>query len=1819
MSNGTIGAARGRSGADPTQEGMGGDASSLTARLWRSAQRSDIPITASLEITLRCNLACTHCYNFDRERPYTSEDAARELTHDETIGIIDQLAEAGCLFLSFTGGEALLHPHLESYVRHARRRRFSVKVKTNGATLGPANVAHVSFFEGGGTSLLALRMVARLASDFGASLPIARVFEYTTRRALARFLASGDGHRDPGSTSDANRAGTTEAPPPLEPIAVVGIAGRFPGAPSVAELWRVFVDGRHTERVFTRDELDPSLDPELTSQSDYVLARGVLDDVELFDNDYFQINPREAEVIDPQQRVFLEVVVEALDAAAIDCARYPGAIGLYAGSGNTTYFSDHLRPRPEVIDRVGALAVRLGNEKDFLVTRVAHKLGLRGPAVAVNTACSTSLVAIAQAFRALRAHECDIALAGGVSITTPPNSGYLFEEGSMLSPDARCRPFDADAQGTSFNDGVGIVVLKRLSEALADGDHVHAIVRGVGLNNDGSDKMSFTAPSVDGQADAIRRAHRCAGVTASQISYVEAHGTATPIGDPIEVAALARAFAGVPNSSCALGSAKSNVGHTVSAAGVTGFIKAVLALEHELLPATVGFVRPNPQLHLEETPFWVVSKSAAWVHGERPLRAGVSSFGVGGTNAHVILEQAPARGDTSRTREVQVLPVSAKTKQALVATCRAVADHLDCDDTIEIGDVAHTLQTGRTEHPFRIAVVGRDPAGIAAALRTATTSLPARAQASVAFMFPGQGAQYTEMGLELRQHQPVFRRAFDECCDAIDAVLGESIVVAMQCGGEKLKDTRYTQPALFAIEYALARYWQSLGIRPSACIGHSVGEFVAAAICGVMHPADAARLVTLRGRLLADCPQGAMLAVRAPMEKLRPQLLEGAEIAAENSSQALVVAGPFDVIAEMEKRLTTDGTPCRALHTSHAFHSALVEPAVAPFTAEVSRIELQPPTLPFVSTVTGEWISNELAVSPEYWGKHLRHPVRFARGINCLLNDESRVLLEVGPRRSLITLARHESRAKGRHLVASLGDDSKCEILEVARALGELWAGGVSVDWSLLRDGETRRRLVLPSRPFQRKRFWIDPPPAGRRAAPVVLRPASPPTVERPPLAPPPPSDIAVTPTSRRPRLVKELLELLEELSGYGMDEATNETNFVDLGLDSLLLTQAAQAATKRFGVKLKLRHFADQYPTVGTLVDHLDGQLPAHAFVEPSAPASSQPTFVPDTASQPPAPGSSFPTSTAPQHATLQWVLDQQMDLMRRQLQLLGATSLGNSTLGGPVETPAASRIAASPGDGATGNHVEAATNPTAASVAADLDPLPPVKGHGPQLVIVKDRGNELSPTQQRHLARLVERYCKRTKKSKAFTQRNRDHVADPRVVAGFRPAIKELVYPIVAERSSGCRIWDLDGNEYIDLLNGYGSNFFGYGAAFVREAMAEQMEIGLEIGPQTHLIEEVTALFREFVPMDRVAYCNTGSEAVLAALRVARTATGKDTVVMFEGGYHGLFDEVVVRRGARGKSWPAAPGIPKGAVENLVVLDWAAPESLAYVREHADEIAAVLVEPVQSRLPSVQPVEFLTDLRDITTQGEVALIFDEVVTGFRVAPGGAQERFGIEADLATYGKVVGGGLSIGIIAGKREYMDALDGGAWQYGDDSIPQVGVTYFAGTFVRHPLSLAVSRAVLRHLKEQGPALQQRVDALAEQLTRTLASLFKAEAAPLKVECFSSVLKIATTGAGNYDDLVFNHLRERGVHAWPGRPCFFTAAHGEAELEFIVDAFRQSIFDMQKGGFYPRPVCQISNNDPPAPNARLGRDRDGNPAWFVPDPENPKKYRPLVQPG
>jgi acyl transferase domain-containing protein len=890
-------------------------------------------------------------------------------------------------------------------------------------------------------------------------------------------------------------------------IAIIGMAGRFPGAGGVDAFWHNLTHGVESIRFFAPDELEESgIVPQMSSDPNFVRAKGFLSGADMFDAAFFGINAREAEIIDPQQRVFLECSWEALEAAGYDPEKFQGSIGVYAGGGMNTYLLSNILGNTALFDAAGAYQIMLASDKDFLSTRVSYKLNLKGPSLVIQTACSTSLVAVQSAYQALLTYQCDMALAGGVSIDFPQKTGYLYQEGMILSPDGHCRSFDAEASGTVGGEGVGIVVLKRLEDALQAGDNILAVIRGAAVNNDGSLKVGFSAPSVEGQTEVIATALAVGGIDPETVSYVEAHGTATPLGDPVEVAALTGAFrmSTSKKAFCALGSVKTNIGHLNAAAGVAGLIKTVLALQHRQIPASLHFQKPNPAIDFANGPFYVNDSLAEWKAGPTPRRAGVSSFGMGGSNAHVVLEEAPPVSTQPSRRTHHLLLLSARTPEALEVATDNLTAAVGKDPAIDLADAAYTLQTGRRHFEHRRVVVCRDRVEATELLcrrdgRRVFTSRQASGNRSVVFLLTGQGSQTAGMMREIYEREPVFRKHLDPCIERLTTRHGVDLRAVLFPGEgqtaeaeEQLRQTRLAQPAIFAVDYALAKLWMEWGVLPSTLLGHSLGEYVAACLAGVFSLEDALDLVAERGRLMQSVPTGAMLSVLLSRAALAARLGGDLSLAAVNAPNLCVASGPCAAIDQLHEGLKAEGINAQRLRTSHAFHSAMMDPIVDAFVAKVARIRLHPPSLPVMSNLTGTWLSAEQAADPSYWGRHLRNPVLFSTSVSELLADPSRVLLEVGPGRTLTSLAQRQAPAGGNHLLLSSlphPDDQAPDSLALLTAMGRLWASGVDIDWRAFHAGEQRRRVVLPAYPFERKRFYVKPRRSSRKAAALENQP----------------------------------------------------------------------------------------------------------------------------------------------------------------------------------------------------------------------------------------------------------------------------------------------------------------------------------------------------------------------------------------------------------------------------------------------------------------------------------------------------------------------------------------------------------------------------------------------------------------------------------------------------------------------------------------------------------------------------------------------------------
>ncbi len=949
-----------------------------------------------------------------------------------------------------------------------------------------------NFFDLGGNSLTGLQLVAEIKRELDIQINPVVIYEAPTISAMAKLLGRDSVEKsDQPGEKPIKENGRTKEDENSE-IAIIGMSCRFPGANDIDEFWKNLCEGVESVTQLSDEELlEAGVDPVLLGNPNYVKAAPMVDGYDMFDAEFFGYNPREAEMMDPQHRLFLQCAWESLENAGYTQDKYKGLIGVFAGASLSTYMFN-LYSNRKLMESVGNLQAIIGNDKDSLTTSVSYKLNLKGPSIAVQTFCSTSLVAVHLAAKSLLSGECHMALAGGATINVPHKNGYLYNEGGIFSPDGHCRAFDKDANGMLFGNGVGIVVLKRLKDALADRDSIIAVIKGSAINNDGSLKVGYTAPSVEGQSEVILNALENAGVTADSIGYIEAHGTGTQMGDPIEIAALTKAFGATTENKqfCAIGSVKTNLGHLDRAAGIAGLIKAALSLKNGMIPPSLNYASPNPKIDFENSPFFVNTSLRKWETTGKPRRAGVSALGFGGTNAHIILEEAPPCQNPADNLPYQLLLFSGRTESALSANMHNFHDYLRSNSSANIADLAYTLQVGRKDFKHRKAFVC---SGVEDALnvlggeeaRRVISGEYENENKAITFMFPGQGSQYPGMGQGLYQLEPVFREQVDSCCEILKQYIDMDLrsliypegTADIKLAEETLSQTRYTQPAVFVIEYATAKMLCSWGIEPDAMIGHSIGEYVAAVLAGVMTLEDALMLVSARGRMIQELPGGAMLGIPLAENEITPLLNKDLSMAAVNGPEQCVVSGSYEEIGLLKNKLVQMGVECRELHTSHAFHSSMMEPIIEPFKQLFTAIELQAPKKPFISCVTGTWITESQAVDPAYWAQHLRGTVLFSYGIREILKDTSRILIETGPGQTLSKLARQNVEGGSERCIVSTirhPNDKTGDMAFLLTGIGRLWIAGKHPDWDKFYKQECRRRIPLPTYPFEGRRYWVD-------------------------------------------------------------------------------------------------------------------------------------------------------------------------------------------------------------------------------------------------------------------------------------------------------------------------------------------------------------------------------------------------------------------------------------------------------------------------------------------------------------------------------------------------------------------------------------------------------------------------------------------------------------------------------------------------------------------------------------------------------------------------
>jgi iturin family lipopeptide synthetase A len=1645
-------------------------------------------------------------------------------------------------------------------------------------TLSDPDLAFTSL---GLTSLALSSLATRLSLLIGRELKPTLFFDYPSPLRLAQALIE---ERDVLQASSHESFDDVANSDFGEPIAVVGMACRVPGASHLQEFWTLLKNGICAVGDVPKDRWDSEryfdAKPRTPGKS-YTKRGGFIEGQDLFDAEFFGISPREAIRMDPQSRIVLETIWQCLEDAGEPIEKTAGEnVGVFLGMSSSDYSYLNCSDKESLDQYTGT-----GNAHSVASGRVSYFFDWKGPSVSLDTACSSSLVAIHQACLSLRTKESTSAIAAGVNLILNPDLHITFSQAMMLSPEGLCRTFDDKANGYVRGEGVGAVYLKRLSDAQKNGDRIYALIRGSAVNQDGKSN-GITAPNGTAQKAVIEKALQQAKVAGNQVGYVEAHGTATPLGDPIEFGVLANIYGKTSGNrgqaACYVGSVKTNIGHLEAAAGIIGFIKASLSVCHGVIPKHLHFSTLNRQLESFKDELAIPAELTTWKHSPTGRIAGVSSFGFGGTNAHIILGEAPSQQSNPyallERKDLFLFCLSSRSETSLRElagkTASLMSACLQENPALVAQDFAYASLFKRSHLTERLALSFSTPQELFENLgefaegrrptRMMRGSVGPVNRKKLAFLFTGQGSQRPGMGFDFYKRYPLIRDFMNECEQKLKPILNLGILDIMFNSSEsnvQIHDTAFAQPALFIHEVALAKFWMSLGVRPQALLGHSVGEIAAAYVAGCLSLEDALSLVAKRGKLMASVSlEGAMATLWVPVAEIHLLLKDYAGkvcLAAENGPDLCVVSGDVHAIDKIVAFATEKGIRAKRLNVSKAFHSHHLDSVLEEFRENLSSVKFTAPQIPLVSNVTGNFYSSEELPTSDYWAKHARGTTHFRQGVQTLFNDGFETFLEVGPDATLIRLAQACAPVgKSFDFIASVSRTAVA-LDPLAETAGKLFCLRAGMDFSSYISLSSPHHVTLPPMPFQRKRYW-----KSEQMLEIVsnikfdskLGVLSNSTQK---------GDEAMS-LVRKDEILRDVTGIVCSILQIEVSKIDVNASLLELGADSLLLMDAVRLIEDKYGVSLTVAQMFDGLSSISALTDYLVLNVPAPVEKSPQA------AGVATLSVLQPSPGlnispaqiqhvpvqSEAQNSTLPTEGWLGQVVSDQIRLMQAQLDFLkqGNTQGPSSTLGQAVGAP----------------------SPQRSEVSNAIASVPKAHETTPE---VKDRFNAMMPErssvktklpekQQRHIDDLTEKYNARTRGSKEYAQKYRKVFADNRNASGFRPSSKELTYPIVATRSKGARLWDIDGNEYIDFTMGFGVNFFGHSDPEIMEAVEKQLHKGFQVGPQSELAGEVSRLFCELTGNERVVFTNSGTEAVMTAVRLVRAATGKSRIVIFTNSYHGTFDGVLARsKGGNPQGVPVAAGIPSSVVGDVTVLEFGSQSALDYLRKHAHEHAAVIVEPVQSRHPGYQPRDFIREVRQITERSGTAFIFDEVITGLRTGPGGAQEFYGVKADIATYGKVLGGGMPIGAVAGMSRFIDHIDGGWWQFGDNSFPPTELTFFAGTFCKHPLTMAAAHSVLTRLVANR-GLQQSLNDKVTNLVGVVNAFFQQKNYPVELEQFGSLFRFAFQG--NLD-LLFIHLLMKKLYIWEGRNLFISTAHTDLDMQAFVNATKESTDALFEAGF------------------------------------------------
>lgn len=1563
------------------------------------------------------------------------------------------------------------------------------------------------FMEMGVESLQAVTIIGNLSQRLNVHLDMTALFDRPNLESLSKYIYEILNKKTENPAVKEENVGSFEK----EKISIIGMSCRFPGAANLEEFYNLLKEKRDAIKKHKPERWKSSAD-------DSINYFGAIENFDEFCPDVFGITDMEAQAMDPQQRLLLEQTWLAIEDSGLSPLDLKSQqVGVYIGISSHDY--------SDLIQSVGANIFKItGNSQSIAANRISYIYDFKGPSLSIDTACSSSLVALDAAVKDLQLHEVDYAIVGGVNLLLNSQLSTAFKEATMLSPDGQCKTFSDQANGYVRGEGVGVIVLRRQSLAHKDSQRIYANVLATAVNQDGK-STTLTAPNGIAQEQVLKKALKKANLNPSDIVFHEAHGTGTSLGDPIEALALQRTHQDrLKEDSLRISSVKTNIGHLEAAAGVAGIIKSALQVYHKKLFPSLHFTNWNKLLEGKVPQLQVQTQLEIW-NSSKTLIGSISSFGFGGTNAQAILAeddsvQPALESKNNRLFDYIYGSLQSNDKQTLLDQVKEL--QTSKEPSLKIRNSLRQMQSLEQKLFFfatsadNLQEVLKDIAFEKINSQYFYSNKNKKTK-KVALLFTGQGSQYPQMYKELYNNYAPFRATVDRLILKAQKYFSQNLYSVWS---SDISETNHAQILLFILEYSFFLILKNQAqIKFEYVFGHSLGEITAAAAAGYLSEEESIRLVSLRGNLMQKTDSGAMTVVFADLLRLEALLIKNnlsLDLAANNGPEMQVYSGNTEDIDKWEKILAIGKIRFQRMSVKQAFHSRYMEVIIDNFKSGIADLKSSASEVKLISSLTGAEMTSDY-LTPAYWAEQIRKPTQFERSMKQLAEVGVDLFIEIGPKSVLTGMAQRFVNSERTEWISFI-DPKTSNKDSFVRGLLKAYSLGV-VSPQILEESQNNYQIIKTK--FLKKKYWL-----GRG---IIMENKN---------------------TNQSEKILTKLVEIMAATMRVSASEVQVDESLIDMGADSLVLLNAVQVIKDTYHVAIPIAEVFKDLNTLRKIAEYITQQVASESPVE--AKSNDKQTNVTHTSVSLPlnAPAAS-PIMNSQASSDVVALLNNQLLLMQNQIQLLSQN--GITSVASP--TSISSNVATS----------EMKNDKELESLEKEKRG---VLGNFKSFA-TKEKTDEDSQTKKEFLNRTIQSVNQLTNKTKTHVQNYRQYLADNRVSAGFRPNTKEMIYPIHCVKAKGSEFYDLDGNKFLDFTMGFGVNLFGHSPDFINEELKQQLELGMCVGPQSPVAGEVAKLFCELTGHERVAFVNSGTEAVMTAIRLARAASKKSKIVIFDGSYHGHFDGVLAKGTKNITSMPVAAGITQNTVNDVIVLEYGNEKSLDIIQEKISELAAVIVEPVQSRFPELQPKEFLKKLRKITEQNQVAFIWDEVITGFRIATGGAQEHFGIKADLASYGKVLGGGMPIGAVGGSKKYMDFIDGGFWKFGDESMPENEMTFFAGTFCKHPLAMASSLATLKKVKSEGKEIISQLNTTTNELTLKLNQVFNDLGVDIVAYNFGTLFRFK--GSVNLD-LLFTKLIEKGIYIWEGRNCFVSTAHTQEQLSRFVNAVKESTIELIQNKFY-----------------------------------------------